>query len=219
MTLIVGCAALPALAWLLGARTRRVGWIVGLALVGWLATLILLVAVFPRAGAEAVLGSLLGAALIVAVGHAVEDRRVGGTTPVRGAGLRRFSMASAIGVTGVCAPLVILGLNTDPFIPSADELLPVPAGLVASVDRTDGTSCGSGVCDVSVSVRSGSGQPVGEVQRLVRDHLSARGWRLDDDGRSCRPAGWLLDRRTTCVDVRQNAALVRVTIEGHRAFA
>ncbi|MFU8871914.1 hypothetical protein [Micromonospora sp. SL4-19] len=218
MIAIVVLGWLPAVAWWLVARTRRIGWIVGLALLGWAAVATVAVTAFPRAQAEVSVGYLPVAVTIVGVGRAVENRRLGRAERPRGSWLYRIAVVLAALVAGICAPFSFYVFNSEPFIPSADELLPVPAGLSTTVEEPAGHPCGSGVCGRFITVTGRSGQPTSDVYDQVRQHLIGRGWDLGNGGQSCRPTGWLLDRRSMCVSVFARDSAVHVSFEGPRAW-
>ncbi|WP_141725424.1 hypothetical protein [Micromonospora pallida] len=218
MIVIAVYSALTAVAWWLAARTRRIGWIVGLVLLGWTAVAAVVIAAFPRAQAEMTVGYLPVAVAIIGVGRAVERRRLGPAERPRGSWAYRVAVVLASLVACVCAPSSFYVFNSEPFIPSADELLPVPAGLSATVDEPDGHSCGSGACGRFFTVTGRSGQPTSGVFEQVRQHLISRGWDLGHGGQSCQPTGWLLDQRSMCVSVYILEDAVHVSFEGSRAW-
>ncbi|WP_052745008.1 hypothetical protein [Micromonospora sp. HK10] len=210
--------ALSVVVWWRVARTRRIGWIVGLVLLGWAVIAAAVVVAFPRAQAELSVGYLPVAVSIIAVGRAVERRRLGRAERPRGSRAYGMAVVLASFVACVCAPFSFYTFNSEPFIPSADELLPVPAGLNATVEEPVGTACGSGACGRFITVTGRPGQPASGVYEQVRQHLASRGWRLGNDGRSCRPTGWLLDQRSLCVSVFVEGTAVHVSFEGSRAW-
>ncbi|MEO3927726.1 hypothetical protein ABGB07_28235 [Micromonosporaceae bacterium B7E4] len=152
MIAIVVLAALSAVVWWLVARTRRVGWTVGLTLVGWAAVATVVVTAFPRARADVFVGYLPVAVAIIGAGRAVETRQLGGAERDRGSWPYRMAIVLASFVACVCAPFSFYVFNGEPHLPSADELLPVPAGLTATVEEPTGPPCGSGACSRFVTV-------------------------------------------------------------------
>jgi hypothetical protein len=195
-----------------------VGWIVGLTLAGWAAATIAVGAAIPRARAEVSVVYLPVAVALIGAGRTVQNRRLGRPERDRGARYYRGAIALAGLVACICSPAAFYAFNSEPFVPSAKELLPVRAGLTAVVEESDGGSCGSGVCALFITVTGGPGQPANDVLEQVRQHLTNRGWRLDLAGEDCRPVGWLLDRRTMCVSVAVRDDAVHVSFDGVRAW-
>lgn len=88
--------------------------------------------------------------------------------------------------------------------PAADQLLPLPSGLVVLADSTRCSSTNSGpYCMRTLSIGSSDGTPDSDVADRVLRHLhDAHGLTLDVDysgteGRNwatCQTAGWWLDR-------------------------
>ncbi|MBE1488223.1 hypothetical protein [Plantactinospora soyae] len=218
MIVILVLGALSAVVWWLVARTRRVGWTVGLALVGWAAVAAVVVTAFPRARADVIVGYLPVAVAIIGVGRAVENRRLGRAERDRGSWLYRLAIVLTSFVACVCAPFSFYAFNGEPYLPSADELLPVPAGLTATVEEPAGPPCGSGACGRFITVTGRPGQSTGDVYEQIRQHLISRGWDLGHGGQSCRPTGWLLDQHSMCVSLSIREGGVRVSFEGWRAW-
>jgi hypothetical protein len=188
-------------------------------LVAWAAIAVMVVAVFPRARVEVSVGYLPAAVAIIGVGRTLENRRCGRAERDRGAWLYRVAVGLAGLVACICAPFGFYAFNSEPFLPSADELLPVPGQLRATVEDPEGLPCGSGVCGRFIIVTGGQGQSERDVYEQTRQHLVSRGWNLDHGGWACRPTGWLLDRRTICVSVSMRDGAVHVSFEGARAWA
>jgi len=121
-------------------------------------------------------------------------------------------------VASVCGSFLFYAVNSQPFTPSADELLPVPKGLHATVEEPTDLACGSGMCGLRITVTGTRGQSSREVYKQVRQHLSNREWDLDRNGQACRPNGRLFDRRDLCVSVSSYDGAVHVNFEGWRAW-
>ncbi|MFY1692735.1 hypothetical protein [Plantactinospora sp. WMMB782] len=218
MIAIVVLAALSAVVWWFVARSHRVGWTVGLALLGWAVVATVVVTALPRARADVFVAYLPVAVAIIGAGRAVEIRRFGRAEPDRGAWPYRLAIVLASCVACVCAPFFFYAFNSEPYLPSADELLPVPANLTATVQEPEGSACGSGACGISITVTGGPGQSVNDVHEQIRQHLIGRGWDLGHDGTSCRPTGWLLDQHSKCVSVFTQEDGVHVSFAGWRAW-
>lgn len=193
-------------------------WVVGITMVAWAAISIVVTVAVPRARAEVIVGYFIGVATIMGVGRAVENRRLERSKPDGGSWLYRIMIGIAGLVVCACAPFSFYAFNSEPFVPSADELLPVSAGLSATVEEPTGPPCGSGACNRFLVVIGKQGRPVSDVYEQVRQHLNRRGWNLDHRGQACRPTGWLLDRRHLCVSVYPAEGAVRVSFEGSRAW-
>lgn len=212
--------ALPCVAWIFVARSRRIGWIVGLVLFGWIGLVMGIVAVFPRARAEITLVYLPVAVAVIWIGRRLERRQLGLPERASGVWAVRILLAVTTVITCVCGPLVFFAFNEDPFMPSADELLPLPRGIHATEMTGDHAySCGTGSCTRRFTVTGRPGQPASEVRDVVSRHLRGRGWKLDAGGQDCHGAGWLLDRTTICVGVYVHDGVVYVAFEGARAWA
>jgi hypothetical protein len=210
---------LPCVAWILMARTPRLRWIIGLALLGWIALAIGIVAVFPRARAETTIAYLPVAVAVIWIARRRESRQLGLPERASGAWAARILLAVTTVITCLCGPFAFYAYNSEPFMPSADELLPLPQGIhVTDItgDRVD--SCGTGSCTRRFTIAGKPGQSASEVRDLVGSHLRGRGWELDADGQDCHAAGWLLDRTTICVRVGLRDGTVYVSFDGGRAW-
>ncbi|MDG4787579.1 hypothetical protein O7626_16825 [Micromonospora sp. WMMD1102] len=218
MIAIVVLAAMSAVVWWFVARSRRIGWTVGLALLGWAVVATVVYTAFPRARADVFVGYLPVAVAIVGAGRAAEVRRLGRAEPDRGSWPYRLAIVLASFVACVCAPFSFYVFNGEPYLPSADELLPVPAGLTATVEEPEGSACGSGACGLAITVTGNPEQSVNEVHEQIRQHLTGRGWDLGHGGESCRPTGWILDQHSLCVSVFIQHGQVHVSFTGWRAW-
>ncbi|WP_433665003.1 hypothetical protein ACQPW1_24190 [Nocardia sp. CA-128927] len=105
-------------------------------------------------------------------------------------------------------------------VPSSDELLPLPGGLVALADRDSG--CGgnsSTICLRAFEIESADGSSDVRVAEHVAQHLNeTRGWKLrySESSRGwtmCREEGWPLERHTLCVSVSSREGKVLVYFE------
>lgn len=211
--------ALPCIAWILMARTPRIRWIVGLALLGWIATAIGIVALFPRARAEITVAYLPVAVAVIWIARRRESRQLGLHEQASGKWTARILLTVATVITCVCGSFAFLVYNSEPFMPSTDELLPLPQGLHATDitgDRVD--ACGTGWCTRRFTVTGRPAQSASQVRELVDAHLRRRGWELDTDRQDCQPAGWLLDRTTICVGVHIRDDTLYVSFDGGRAW-
>jgi hypothetical protein len=100
-------------------------------------------------------------------------------------------------------------------VPSVQELGPLPMGLAIRGEGGD-AECGTGRCAVSYALVGRAGESADQVTRRMWDHLVSKGWPAPDGGRSCRPVGWLLDTRETCVAISTAEGVPRLTLEGGR---
>jgi len=155
--------ALPCVAWTLMARTPRIRWIVGLALLAWIGLAIGIVAVFPRARAEITIAYLPVAVAVIWIGRRWESRQQGLPDQAAGKWAEKILLTVATVITCVCGSFAFLVYNSEPFMPSADELLPLPQGIHATDitgDRVD--SCGTGSCTRRFTVTGKPGQAASE---------------------------------------------------------
>jgi len=130
-----------------------------------------------------------------------------------------FSWAATTVITCVCGPFAFYAYNSEPFMPSAQELLPLPNGVEANDITGDPVySCGTGSYTRRFTVTGKQDQSAGEVRDLVSRHLRRRGWELDAAGQDCHGAGWLLDRTTICLGVYIHDGVVYAVFEGSRAW-
>ncbi|MET8832855.1 hypothetical protein ABZV78_02915 [Micromonospora sp. NPDC004540] len=116
-----------------------------------------------------------------------------------------------------CIPAAAWDFNDDRFVPSVQELGPLPGGL--AVRGAGGVAeCGTGRCAVSYRVAGRAGESAEQVARRMWDHLLSKGWPTPDGGRSCRPVGWLPDTPRTCVAISTAGDAARLTLEGGRPY-
>lgn len=222
VVIILVWAAAPLLAWLLLSRVRSTGVVIELVIAVYL---VLLVAVGfgwieTRAKVEMLLAYAPLTVALIWLGRRIEHRRLGATA-VKGGRKRavgRMLVAGHVGATVLCCTPAAFSLSSNPFLPSDDEVLPLPAGTVLVSNEDEG--CGSGICTRSVTVTGSDGQAAEIVYRQVVEQLRRQhGWRFDSGGYECRPAGWLVDRTELCISVRVDAPRnVVIELQGARAF-
>ncbi|TQF02186.1 hypothetical protein E6W39_07765 [Kitasatospora acidiphila] len=141
---------MPLACWLALARTRVAGTLVGLLLAGcavlvtgvhedWFTT---------RAKAEVYVGLPPVVLLLVAAG-ALAERRLRGPRPKRvysgRSGGAWVALVAYLVFFGLLGTPVYLMFTHDSFVPSTDEVLPLPSGL-ALLSKDDNGVCGSGTC-------------------------------------------------------------------------
>lgn len=210
----------PLACWLLAAENSKVWLRVGAALVviataqfvismGWVLT----------EGKQTLMLLSPIADFAVLVWAVVADRRTE-SRPVRVTlGQALTSVFCLIGVLFALLIVWIMG-GERARVPSSDELLPLPGGLVALQDRDGG--CGgnsSTICMRSFEIESADGSSDGRVAEHVAQHLNeTRGWELrySESSRgwtTCREEGWPLDRHTLCVSVSSREGKVLVYFE------
>ncbi|MGY0002298.1 hypothetical protein [Micromonospora sp. I033] len=204
------------LVWLTVARLRWFTGMVSVALILVAAASLTLTAVQPRAAVEARLLLFLGAAVTLLVAGEGQRRTLGDSGDDH---RRRWPYRVAAGLALVvalcCFPAAAWDVNDDGFVPSVRELGPLPGGLAVRGAGGD-SECGTGRCAVSYRLAGRAGEPADQVARRVWDHLVSRGWPAPEGGRSCRPVGWLLDTRVTCVAISTADGAARLTLEGGR---
>ncbi|SCL51213.1 hypothetical protein [Micromonospora chersina] len=211
---------LALLAWL---TVARLPWFTGVVLVALTLVAVAsvsLAAVVPRAAVEARLLLFLGVAVTLLAAGETQRRKLAASGDGDRAGRRwpyRIAVGLALFVALACIPAAAWDFNDDGFVPSAGELGPLPGGLDLRGAGGD-SECGTGRCAVSYALVGGPGESADEVARRMWGHLTSRGWPQPDGGRSCRPAGWLLDTRETCVEISTADGAARLTLEGGRPY-
>ena len=203
-TLLIGPFVLL---WLPMARTRRLRWLVAVCLVSLTVAAALLAEAFPRGIFEIILAALVVTVTVVAVASAVERRRLHPEPPPP-----RIWWLRTLFVVVLLAVLCGYGalLRPGPFFPPADAVLPLPAGLNATVEPAG--DCGSGSCTRTIAVAGRPGQSGDDLQAEVERHARTRGWTT-----ACRPAGWLLDRTSACLLLTQQGDHLRISLSGSRS--
>jgi hypothetical protein len=193
------------LLWVPMARTRRTRWTVAAGLAVLTAVAAQVTVVFPRAVFEATLVALIVAGTVIAAATVAEQRS---PQPPRIWWLRTLF------VVFLLLALCLYGamLRPAPFFPAAGEVLPLPAGLNATVVPYGDGDCGSGACTRTITIAGRPGQSADELRAEVERHLAARDW-----GTGCRPVGWILHRATECVEVTGNADQLTVSLSGLRS--
>ncbi|MET9928915.1 MULTISPECIES: MFS transporter [unclassified Streptomyces] len=195
-------AAVPLIAWARTARTRTTGLAVGGVL---LAAGALLVAVqhgwdagIPRADAHLLLG--VAAPAVIWCGVRLERAQEG---PESEEWARRRSRS--VGLLGTHFGLTLVGcllaflLAGGAAVPPAEHVPDLPPGLTV---LSEGSSCGSSSCTRSVTVGSRDGLTNAEIRHRLGHSPS---W-------TCRPNGWLLDRRDRCVGVTEVGGKVQLNV-------
>ncbi|WP_433288896.1 hypothetical protein [Micromonospora sp. CA-244673] len=206
--------------WLTVARLRWLTGVVLVALTLVAAASVTLTGVQPRAAVEARLLLLVGVAVTLLVAVKAQRRRLGDRGDDDRAGRRwpyRIGVGLALFVALGCIPVAAWDFNDDGFVPSVQELGPLPGGLAVRGAGGD-AECGTGRCAVSYPLVGRAGESADQVARRMWDHLVSEGWPGPDGGRSCRPAGWLLDTRETCVAISTDDGEARLTLEGGRRY-
>ncbi|WP_262285817.1 hypothetical protein [Micromonospora sp. MA102] len=208
------------LAWLTVARLPRFTGVVFVALALVAVASLTLAAVQPRAAVEARLLLFVGVAVTLLVAGERQRRALGDTDDDGRAGRRwpyRIVVGLALFVAVACIPGAAWDFNDEGFVPSVQELGPLPDGLAVRSAGGD-LECGTGRCAVAYPLVGRAGESADQVARRMWDHLVSVGWPAPDGGRSCRPAGWLLDTRETCVEISTAEGGARLTLEGGRPF-
>ncbi|MFI6288506.1 hypothetical protein ACIBCM_27800 [Streptomyces sp. NPDC051018] len=185
-------AVVPLVAWWLLARTRRIGPPVAAVLLAGAVVLVAVHGWISAYRADAHLVHAVGAALLIAVGTALERRHAGpGTRAWAG------NRSAATGLLGVHLALTVCGsvlysLALEASLPSARAVPALPPDLTVVGKRS---GCGSGSCFHELEIGSTRGLSREEIIRA-----------LDRPHETCRPNGWLLDRRDLCVGVDDSDA-------------
>ncbi|MDX3852755.1 hypothetical protein [Streptomyces sp. AK02-01A] len=192
-------AAVPLIAWGMVARTRVIGSVFGAVL---LACAGLLIAVqhgwVPAHRVDAHALYALGTALLVAFGGSLE-RRLEGRAPAEWVHRRN----GAVGLLGTQIALTLCGCLlyvavAGASVPSARAVPPLPPGLTVLARHS---GCGSGNCYRLLEI--------GSTSRLSREEIVRK---LDRPHETCRPNGWLLDRRDLCVGVDDSGDQIRLYV-------
>ncbi|MFI7284644.1 hypothetical protein ACIBOV_30735 [Micromonospora chersina] len=207
-------------AFLVWLTVARLPWFTGVVLVALILVAVVsitLAAAQPRAAVEARLLLFLGVAVTLLVAGEMQRSRLADSGDDR-AGQRwpyRIAVGLALFVALACIPAAAWDFNDDGFVPSARELGPLPGGLALRGAGGD-AECGTGRCAVSYALVGRPDESAEEVARRMWGHLASRGWPEPESGNSCRPVGWLLDTRETCVEISAADGAARVTLEGGR---
>ncbi|NUR71907.1 MAG: hypothetical protein HOU81_13880 [Hamadaea sp.] len=212
---------LPILCWALIARTRSVGFAVGIALLLVPIGIVLGLArglPFPG-GTDLLFAYPVVALVVILAGRGVERRFLRATKPAATAKAVYILLSVHMaGILCLCVPAMLFMVDTEELHTSTGVLLPLPGGLRVASDSGD--DCGMAVCLRRIVISSTSGDSDDEVERQLRDHLAGRGWNLDSDGSDCRKLGWFIDQRVLCVSVRRSPTSgVLVQLEGSQAWA
>jgi hypothetical protein len=189
------------LLWLPASRVPRIRRLIALVLVGLIAVTATLVHFLPRAGLEITLIGLLLALSAVLAGHLMGPRQARAGWPT----VLLAGWLSAV----LCLGAIVL--KPEPFFPATDLVLPLPPGLAATVDPYGDGACGTGSCSRTITVTGRPGQSGDDLRAELKRHVEARGW-----GTGCRPAGWLLDRTTACVELHRKDDRVTIVLSGDR---
>ena len=201
VVMVAVAAGAPLVAWPLISRRWFTGIAVEVLIAGYL-TFVVAVGVgsiYTRARWEVLISYAPVAAALMWLGSMADRRRLG---PRRSSDRMVTGTVIAgvhLGILLMCGSGFAVMLNTEPFLPRANEVLPLPAGMVLVSDEDSG--CGSGTCTRRLTITSDDERPATELYRDVVNHVRReRGWDLDRSA-GCRPAGWLLDHTTLCVQV------------------
>ncbi|NMO54141.1 hypothetical protein HH310_23525 [Actinoplanes sp. TBRC 11911] len=182
--------------WIAMSRAPRTRWTVSATIAGLAVIAGVTIYLVPRGTVEISLGWLVLSLSAVVAGHAIERRRVS-------------ALFAAWLVLTVLAGLV--AWRPGPFYPATGGVLPLPDGLHATVQPTGDGDCGSASCSRTITASGRPGQSGDDLWAEVRQHVISRGW-----GHGCRPAGWLLDRSTECVELAVHDGLLTITLSGNR---
>jgi hypothetical protein len=88
------------------------------------------------------------------------------------------------------------------------------AGLTARVAPTGDGDCGSAACTRTITVAGRPGQSADALRAEVERHVRSRGW-----GTGCRPAGWLLNQATECLELTAVQDHLTIQLSGLRGPA
>lgn len=193
---------MPVLAWLLIARTRKVGVPVGAVLLLGAAAGVVVAATgaLDRGGLEPALAYSVGAALLVTAAARSQEEKAAAAADSTVRDALRVGAISTVWCQAALAVLAALGvflLGASTGSPSADEMPWLPDGFTA-VGKDD-ASCGSGSCYRTRTYAVSPDLPADEAAGLARSS-------------GCRPNGWILDRRERCVDYRLSGDKLVVTV-------
>ncbi|WP_431968261.1 hypothetical protein [Nocardia sp. bgisy134] len=211
---------IPLVCWLLAARSPRYRLGVGVALAAIAATQLVVsfLAWTLREVQYSVEVLLTLASVGILVVGLITDRAAGGMASLRtalgGVLVVLYCVASPLGV------LLMLSFWSDYFpsyggkpvpVPAADQVLPLPDGLVVLADSSWCSESRRGPwCHRVLSIGSTDGTPdSGVADRLLQHLRDSRGLPLElyssgSDGREwdmCRNTGWWLDRAVETIDL------------------
>ncbi len=128
------------LLWLTMSRVPRVRWLTALMLTGQALVAAALIYLLPRGVFETLLACVVLAPMTVAVSYVAERSRLGQSRQARVIVANWLLVGWLLVVLCCSVPLWRPG----PFFPSADTVLPLPAGLHATVDPVDPVAAARG---------------------------------------------------------------------------
>lgn len=194
---------LPVLAWLLIARTRKVGVPVGVVLVLGLGAGIVVVSTgaLDRGRLELGTGYAVAAAILITVASRSQEEKTASAADLTLRDTTRFFGLTAVlfqaGLAILAALWIFLVVASGADIPPAGDMPAAPAGFTAVGDDDEG--CGSGSCTRSRTYAVGPDLSEDVVTKLVRSS-------------GCRPNSWVLDRRDRCIDYRLSGDKLVVSV-------
>lgn len=206
---------IPLLLWALAARTRR-GGIRTAALLALIAAAQLVLGfsrILPSARVTLLAALAITAIAVLILGMFRESQ----------APDRRTSRVGRVVAGAFCilwAPALLLLIlvawidGSAPLMPSADAVLPLPAGLTVTQDTDWGCGRLSEGCDRVIAVSGPAGASPQEVMHQISAALHERhGWNVipNTDG-DCRRVGLLLDRQSACVIVGDDDGTVTIRL-------
>ncbi|WP_204294452.1 hypothetical protein [Actinoplanes campanulatus] len=195
------------LLWLPMSRSAVSRWTVAAILAVVIVAASGVVTVAPRGLFETAVAALALSAVAVVIARFRERRLLG---PGR---QRRVTLPSKLLVAWLLFVCLCIGvlLRPNPFLPSADLVLPLPDGLHATVVENEGSACGSGSCTRTILVTGRPGQSPATLHTEVVAHVTGR-----DQAPGCQPIGWLLSPATECTAVYTDRDRVVITLTGLR---
>ncbi|SCL63963.1 hypothetical protein GA0070604_5099 [Micromonospora eburnea] len=207
------------LVWLTVARLR---WFTGVVLVVLTlvaAASLTLAAVQPRAAVEARLLLFLGVAVTLLVARVVQraGSATAATTGRAGAGRTGSGSVWRWSSPSAASPQLHETSTTMGSYRRYRSWAGCRAGLPFGGTGSD-SECGTGRCAVSYRLVGRPVEPADQVAQRMWDHLVGQGWPPPDGGRSCRPVGWLLDTRETCVAISAGKGVARLSLAGGRPY-
>jgi hypothetical protein len=200
---------MPVICWYVLSRVRTTRIVIGVILVTFgVVTMLLAAGVLPtRVRWELVLAYAPVASTLVWLGVSLENRRLTAPTPIGQQRTRLLAQTMLVGYAGAsllcCTPAASVVIGSDAFLPSNSELLPLPTPLIVV---SNSVGCGSESCSRDITVGSSTGLPADQILQRLRAHLTqAHAWQLSPSDSACRPNGWLIDRRSLCIQISATA--------------
>lgn len=199
----------PLLFWALAARTRRVGVPAAVSLVLIAVAQCVVTAAWVFHDVAFTLAACLAvlADVLVIAGLVREAKVPSGLRSRIGRIIAGFFCFLP---TTLALLLFVLRPEGPVYVPSANYIMPLPAGLTVAKDLDQG--CSPEGCVREIDVTGPAGASADDVMRRIAQALKDRdGWDITPNrDPECRTVGYLLDRQTLCVGVDDQQGTVGI---------